>query len=183
MSSLSDFKLNLTANIKQRVNIDGSHYHVIRSPATLYLSFDDGKEIERDAGQGGSYTYKYVDIYAKQNLEATLALGHGDYFESTAYAFTGLTAPNNHVEHPDMALVANTVTKVADSNENRFNIYLFSPNTNTDPIRVYYSNPVNSSSGGVIYPGGNAELRTRTEVWVKSMNSDQNIYILESQNV
>lgn len=183
VNNLKDYTLNLQAGVQQKITTNGSYYHVLRAPSSVKLAFNDGAEITRNAGQGGSYSYDYVAVYSDTNQTVTLALGHGQYFESTAYAFTGLTPPNDSIEYPDVTLTASSTTQVLLPNENRFVAYLFSPQNNQNPIRVHFNNPSTTNSGGIIYPGGNAELRTKTGIWVTALNTDAELYILESQNV
>jgi len=156
---ISDYKMTLGANAPQSVTVNGNAFHVIKATSPIHVSFNEGKELERTQGMGGtapsSYTKVTIRSEVPQNI--TIALGDGTIFDSrsniSATLNTTIAPANINQALPSVVVGAGLTVLLAGANASRKELRIGVSGTNASGIHFGDINTGAVNQGGFIDVG------------------------------
>ena len=121
--SLRDFKLNLTANVEQQLNVNGNFIGILESSTNIYISIDGGPFVKRKAGHFQRTDYDTLRVKSLVDNVALVVAGYGDFYsaanEISVNTSAELLPGNTNTGLADVTIPAGASAIVAAGNVKR----------------------------------------------------------------
>lgn len=176
MAGPRDFTHTFAVAGTQRFNVAGRYLHVVRAPtAALFVSLDDGSELERVAGEGLYVGEGFKIFEVRSPVAQTVRLMVADEPQVTgggagstaAMPTTIQEAPSDTISSlADNALAAATTEAIA-ANDSRRRITVGCLSSNTVGFRVRASGAP-ALSGIEVVPGTFVEIKTKAALEIRN---------------
>lgn len=187
--AMRDYKFSLLAGVPMSLRVGGNYFGVVKASGDILIRFDDGVQITRQEGTGGSADYSKVEVESPINQVVTLALGEGVMHDgrgtlSGVTVTTAISYANSSPASADVVIPALTQVQVLAPNANRKSALIFAGEANIYNLRIGCNNTVSATQGGILAAGGNGELETETGIWVYNPAAiDQTVNIIELERI
>lgn len=153
--SMRDYKFTLAAGQERSLNVQGNWFHVLQATGTVKIRFDDGVQIDRGEGQGGSRSYQKVSVYSSIAQTVVLSLGVGMETDSRATVNatinTTIEPTDTLTPRAEVSIGAGATVLLAAANANRKELRLGIKSTEANGVYI------GNVGVGAVTPGGYIE--------------------------
>lgn len=156
MNGMRDYTFTLQAGQELSRNVEGTFFHVVKASGDIKIRFDEGVQISRSEGMGGS-TPKYSRVEIESPIAQTVTISLGEGVVTDARATVNATVnttiePADTVSNPgDVTATAARVLAIA-ADPNRKEVEFCLPSTAQNPVRIGNA-AVTANSGSILEPG------------------------------
>lgn len=167
--SMRDYKFTLAAGQERSLNVEGDWFHVLEADGTIKIRFDDGVQINRGQGQGGSRSYKRVNVQSSTAQTVTLSLGYG--VETDARATVDATinttiAPSNTINpKAEVTIGAGATVLLINANVNRKELRIGVKSSEANGVYIGDNTVGAAAPGGYVEEGAIEYIATESAVY------------------
>ena len=184
--SMRDYKFTLAAGQERSLNVEGDWFHVLAATGTIQIRFDEGVQIDRSEGQGGSRSYKRVNVQSSTAQTVVLSLGYGQETDArstvNATINTTIEPSNTILPKAEVTIAAGATVILAAANANRKELRLGVKSSEANGVYIGNASVGAATPGGYIEEGSVEYVGTEAAVYgynAGAVSIDVNVLDLE----